>query len=128
MTAASHHRPSWIGVLPLAVAAGPVVGIAWAAAGTMAARVAMLGVGVAAAIYYGSELTVSLAGVHRPLERLMLGMLIRGGVALTAITLAVMAGGAEPKVVASVALPLYASLVAGEVLVARRLQRSGEGA
>ena len=43
----------------------------------------------------------------------MLGMLIRGGGGLAAVTAGVVAGGAEPKLVVLLALPLYAALLAG---------------
>lgn len=125
MKSLASNRTFLLGVGPLAAVALPLVALAWWLAGSQGLGVAVLGVLATAAIYLASELFVAATGVNGPLERLMLGMLVRGGGGLAAVTAGVFAGGAEPKLVALVALPLYAALVAGEILAALNLQSTG---
>lgn len=125
MQAIASNRPMLLGVSPLAAVAAPLVALAWWLAGSEGLGVAVLGLLTTVVIYFASELFVAATGVTRPLERLMLGMLVRGGGGLAAVAAGVFAGGAEPKLVALVALPLYGALVAGEILAALRLQATG---
>ncbi|QDT68565.1 hypothetical protein MalM25_14880 [Planctomycetes bacterium MalM25] len=125
MKAIVSNRPMLLGASPLAAVAAPVVAMAWWLAGSEGLGVAVVGVLAAVVIYFASELFVALTGVAQPLERLMLGMLIRGGGGLAAVTAGVFAAGGEPKLVALVALPLYAALVVGEILTALSLQSAG---
>ncbi len=125
MKVIASNRPMLLGVSPLAAVAAPLVALAWWLAGSEGLGVDVLGLLATVVIYFASELFVALTGVARPLERLMLGMMIRGGGGLAAVAAAVFAGGAEPKLVALVALPLYAALLAGEILAALSLQSAG---
>lgn len=111
----------------LAVAALGVALTATVVRGGEALSVALGGCLVAVAIYAASELATAFLPAGRPLERLLLGMTIRGFGALTAVTLAVAAGGIEGKTVALVALPLYAALLAGEVVSALGLSANQGG-
>lgn len=122
MKSPASNRTLLLGVGPLAAVAPLVVALAWWLAGSQGLGVAVVGVLATAALYLASELFVAATGVNGPLERLMLGMLIRGGGGLAAVTAGVVAGGVEPKLVALVALPLYAALVAGEIFAALSLQ------
>lgn len=100
--------------------------IAYLLAGSDGGWFAMAAVVVAAAIVLLSETTVTLFRFEQPLSRLLFTMLCRGGLALAAITSAVVLGGYEPKLVVLVAAPLYASLIVGEVLSVLPTGTAGE--
>ena len=115
MPASVFTTPRFIGLALLATAAAAVVLTSALAAGTDSLAIACGGCAVAASIYTLAELAACVLPNDRPLERMLLGMSVRGFGALAAVTLAVAAAGFDTKTVALVAMPLYAALLAGEV-------------
>lgn len=108
-----------------------VVGVAWVLAGqgSEAVRVATGGVVSGWLIVLAAEMAVvSLGAVTgnevAPVFRMLLTMLVRGGGAMIAVAIGVVAMQYEPRTVAYVALAMYASLVTSEVLEAMALLRA----
>ncbi len=108
-----------------------VVGVAWALAGqgSEAVRVATGGVIAGWLIVLLAELAVVSLGAATgnevaPVFRMLLTMLVRGGGAMIAVAIGVVAMQYDPPTVAYVALAIYASLVASEVMEALALLKT----
>ncbi len=111
------------------------VGVAWAFAGqgSEAVQVATGGVIAGWLIVLLAELSVvTLAAATgsevAPVFRMLLTMLVRGGGAMVAVAVGVVAMQYEPRTVAYVALAMYASLVTSEVIEAMTLARANGSA
>lgn len=83
-------------------------------------------VGLTLAIFAASERVAAFAEALGPLERMLVVMGVRGGLAAAALVGASLAEVAEPKELALVALPMYLSLVVGEVAAAAIARRTAE--
>lgn len=118
MTPLSPERRMLFAATPLLAVGLVVYRLAWWLSGSDAASLAAGGVLVAASIFVVVELSLIRLGVERPVDRMLFTMLLRGFAGLAAVTAGVVVLGADPKLVVSIATPLYLSLVAGEVLSA----------
>lgn len=126
MTSQSLDRHKLLGVAPILVAGAVVLPMAAVLGGSAAAGIAACGVIATFAIFVIAESIAKLSRVERPVERMLLTMGVRGLLAAAALIAGVATSGAEPKVIALVALPLYLSLLAGEAIVAATVRADGQ--
>lgn len=106
------------GLTPLALAAGPVVGVCLALNEPQAAIFASLAVVASVLIGATGELVASSVASGAPLLRMLVGMGVRGMSAAFLLLLAMATSRLSPATIVCVALPLYMSLIAGEVWLA----------
>lgn len=114
----------WIAPLTIVSLVGALVTLgAWAVAGSIGLQVAAVAWGVTVLIALVTEGLLLVATIADPVQRMFASMFVRGVGAAVAI-LAGLAAGCEPKALALIALPMYLSLVAAEVIDAlRKLQQ-----
>ncbi|MEQ8846355.1 hypothetical protein [Botrimarina sp.] len=111
------------GLVPLGLLAAPMIVGGWAWGGEVLAIGVSLAVVAAAAIALACDALVGLTGLRAPVERLLVAMGVRGTAAVAALLFVVHGLGVAPKVAVAIAMPLYLSLIAGEVLTALGLAK-----
>lgn len=127
MTLRTADRRLLISLLPV-LGVGVLVLVAGAAVGGLSvATVAAVGLATTLLVFALAESAAWLSGTENPVFRMLLTMGVRAGLAAAAIVLAVKSSGVEPRTIVMVALPLYLSLIAGEVMLAKAAQPTTPG-
>lgn len=113
-----------LGLTPLALVGGPVVAVCMWFNSLEVGAFACLAILAAAFIAVAGEVAASALANESPLLKLLIGMGFRGMCAAFLILLAIVTSGHEPRTIVCIALPLYLSLIVGEVWLALRTQPS----